>query len=1213
MRLLFALFLLLTAAALFAPDVHAEPVRQGGFNHDTTGYPLTGAHEHAKCETCHLRGVFRGTPRDCASCHAPSSRVASVVMPANHIPVTERCDNCHTTTTFYGARFNHYNVVPGTCNQCHNGSTPAPAKPAGHIVTTASCDSCHRVMAFLPATFSHTNVAAGTCQQCHNGTTAKGKSSTHLITSSSCDACHTTTAWIPGVRFDHAGVLPGTCKQCHDGVHAPGQKPGHVPTPASCDACHTTQSFLPALVDHTAVVAGTCAQCHDGKSATGKPANHIPTTSSCDSCHKTQAWTPTTFSHQGVAAGTCAQCHNGTQATGKPMGHIATSSSCDTCHTTAGWLPVTFSHKGIQAGTCGNCHNGTQAMGKVATHIPVSGPACDACHRNINFVSWANTAMNHGAVQGIACNTCHEAGTSFFGGTVVMRPSTQSDPAHPQTGDCGACHTTTSFGTVTSKPPGHIPTTQACTLCHTTPGVFAGGVMNHQGITGNCAQCHAAGLTFTGVTVKSPPSTHLPVNGVACEGCHSVNNFVTFSGTAINHAAVAGIACATCHETGKSWFGVTIVTRPTPQADPNHPATGDCASCHNTASFAGANAKPANHLPTTQACSLCHTPPGVFTNGKMNHQGITGGCVSCHAGGLTFAVNMSPVGPPANHIPVKGVPCESCHSPTVFTSFAGTTMNHSGVASIACATCHETGKTWFGVAIVTRPTPSADPNHPATGDCASCHNTTSFKTATSKPANHLPTTQPCALCHTTPGVYTNGQMSHQGIASNCAQCHGPGLSFAVNMVPKEAPATHIPTNAAPCESCHSTTNFATFAGTAINHAAVSGMTCATCHESGKTWFGVAIVTRPTPASDPAHPPTGDCTACHNTTTFKTTTKPANHIPTTQPCTLCHTGSDYSKAAMNHQGITGNCAQCHGPGLSFANVVPREPPANHVPYAGKACETCHSSTNFTTFAGTAMNHAGITTGCASCHATGSSYFGVTMKTPPATHIPYTGVACEACHTPNNYTTFSGTKMNHAAVVSFRCADCHELGMSWFGVNVQTRPDRNHNAGHDCGEAGCHKSSDRSFSKALRVGGPGASTPGGPPSPAALAELHGRVLPGRCLTCHDGSHATARPARHLQTALSCDSCHRTTAWIPATYRHADAMPGACLTCHNGVGAKARPANHPVTTQSCDTCHRTTAWLPTLPGSPAASPSPAPRPLAIPKPTQPVPPRGPGNNPR
>jgi ribosomal protein S27E len=92
-------------------------------------------------------------------------------------------------------------------------------------------------------------------------------------------------------------------------------------------------------------------------------------------------------------------------------------------------------------------------------------------------------------------------------------------------------------------------------------------------------------------------------------------------------------------------------------------------------------------------------------------------------------------------------------------------------------------------------------------------------------------------------------------------------------------------------------------------------------------------------------------------------------------------------------------------------------------------------------------------------------------------------------------------------------------------------------------------------------------------------HIGLAAGTCATCHRaGGSATAKPANHLATALSCDLCHRTTAWLPAAFTHANAASGACSSCHTPGGATAKPASHFLTGQACDTCHRSiAAWLP------------------------------------
>ncbi len=161
-------------------------------------------------------------------------------------------------------------------------------------------------------------------------------------------------------------------------------------------------------------------------------------------------------------------------------------------------------------------------------------------------------------------------------------------------------------------------------------------------------------------------SGHIPTNA-DCVSCHA--STAKFGpGTAMNHAPVAGTPCATCHETGKSFTGVTIVTRPTAAQDPNHPPTGDCGTCHSsTTSFAtGVTGKPANHIPTTQACTLCHTSlPASYKPGVMNHAGISSGCTTCHAVGAsgTAFYGVTPLPQGSGHIPTNA-DCVTCHAST---------------------------------------------------------------------------------------------------------------------------------------------------------------------------------------------------------------------------------------------------------------------------------------------------------------------------------------------------------------------------------------------------------------------------------------------------------------------------------------------------------------------------------------------------------------------
>ena len=86
------------------------------FSHSSTRFALTGAHTAARCESCHVQGVFKGTPTQCVACHSAGSRMPSATpMPAGHVSTVQPCDVCHNTASFTGARFRHIGVAPGTC------------------------------------------------------------------------------------------------------------------------------------------------------------------------------------------------------------------------------------------------------------------------------------------------------------------------------------------------------------------------------------------------------------------------------------------------------------------------------------------------------------------------------------------------------------------------------------------------------------------------------------------------------------------------------------------------------------------------------------------------------------------------------------------------------------------------------------------------------------------------------------------------------------------------------------------------------------------------------------------------------------------------------------------------------------------------------------------------------------------------------------------
>jgi hypothetical protein len=110
------------------------------FNHNNTPFPLTGAHVNVPCASCHIGGVFAGTPTDCYSCHkadyngTTNPNHASVGFPTT-------CATCHTTASWLGATFNHtwfpmnHGGANGVCATCHTN-------PSNYAIFT--CTNCHQ-------------------------------------------------------------------------------------------------------------------------------------------------------------------------------------------------------------------------------------------------------------------------------------------------------------------------------------------------------------------------------------------------------------------------------------------------------------------------------------------------------------------------------------------------------------------------------------------------------------------------------------------------------------------------------------------------------------------------------------------------------------------------------------------------------------------------------------------------------------------------------------------------------------------------------------------------------------------------------------------------------------------------------------------------------------------------------------------------------------
>ncbi|MDP9043434.1 MAG: hypothetical protein M3O01_01355, partial [Pseudomonadota bacterium] len=1050
------------ALVALLPTLAQAQTADSTFDHQTTLFPLVGAHEQVRCETCHIRGIFKGTPRECIGCHVQNNERGALAKPSTHIQTIESCDNCHTMAAFTGGRFSHVTVLPGSCATCHNGMR-ATGKPAGHIATTLSCDACHGTSAFAPVRrFDHAQLNGDftTCASCHNGTVAVGPPPNHLPTPdpTRCADCHIASTQngfttFAGGQMDHGGILSG-CATCHGPsvgagtfagvsrivVMPPTSPPGpgaHIPSSTTCESCHLG-NIPGGLVSANARQSAPGTQF--GSPAPGTAQIHAGITGGCSTCHEAGlSWMGMTAYPIAPSGLVADALYTGFQT--RPNAAAGTFNVADPAHPASG--------------DCSLCHFNTAAFtakDKPANHIPTAPSAqCSACHTSSDFSVLPTLANIHANAPSPSanCAQCHAA--NVVAGFAI-----------PSAGF-----------SIVGPPANHVPTSAACETCHVGAGSsiaatpvgngakFSGSRMSHAGITSNCAACHGptvTGSSFVGVSriIVMPPTTpvgpgsHIP-SSTTCETCHLGSTpagqipavatagtpgsaFATPAPTTaqIHNGITSG--CAGCHDSGNVWMGMGAYpiapsvltagaqytgfqTRPRAAAgtfnvaDTSHPGSGDCAQCHGNTSFFTALDKPANHIPTAPnvQCTACHTS-GDFSviptlaNIHANAPSPTGNCAQCHGAGVVggFAIpatGFAIVGPPGNHVPTSAA-CETCHV---------------GAGSSIAATPVGNGAKFSG-----------------------------------------------------------SRMSHAGITSNCAACHGPtvtGSSFAgisrIIVMPPTAPVgpgSHIPSSTT-CETCHLASTpagqipavatagtpgsaFATPAPTTAQiHTGITGG-CAGCHDSSDVWMGMGAYpiapsvltagaqytgfqTRPRAAAgtfnvaDTSHPGSGDCAQCHgNTSFFSALDKPSNHIPTAPnvQCSACHTSGDFSvipsvtNIHANAPSSSANCAQCHGASVVGGFAIPASgfaivgPPGNHVP-TGASCETCHVGpgssvaatpvVNGAKFSGSRMSHAGITSNCAACHGptvTGSSFAGISRIIV----MPATSPVGASSHIPSSTT-------------------------------------------------------------------------------------------------------------------------------------------------------------------------------------------------------------------
>lgn len=454
------------------------------FDHGKSGFPLNGDHKSVSCKSCHVNGIYKGTPKNCYACHAS--------IDAHKGQFGTDCGSCHTPNGWKNVSFNHSKTgfqlngkhTSVQCSACHVNNifrgTPKncfachAAKDAHNGQFGTDCSSCHSPSGWKNVTFDHGKTAFPLmgghakvqCTSCHINNVYKG-------TAKNCYACHAS-------KEPHGGQFGTDCASCHTPSgwknatfdHGKTSFPltgGH--TAVQCKACHGNGVFKGTPRD--------CFTCHASKDAHNGQFGTV-----CSTCHNTTGWKGATFNHGNTAF---------------PLAGSHANVACKSCHA-----------NNVYKGTPKNCYACHAAKDK---HNGQFGTDCGACHKP---TKWSDVNFNHnntnfplsGRHTGVQCQACHLNGVYKGTPTNCYACHASKDKHNGQFGtNCGSCHNPGGWGNVTfdhnatAFPLAGKHSSLSCTKCHSN-GVYSGTPTQ-------CIACHA------------DKDEHKGENGTDCGACHT--------------------------------------------------------------------------------------------------------------------------------------------------------------------------------------------------------------------------------------------------------------------------------------------------------------------------------------------------------------------------------------------------------------------------------------------------------------------------------------------------------------------------------------------------------------------------------------------------------------------------------------------------------------------------------------------------------------------
>ncbi len=292
------------------------------FDHNTTSFPLTGAHIARTCLDCHADKVYNGKPVACVSCHQTDYN--NTTNPKHSTSgFSTTCETCHTTTQWPGAVFNHSATafpltgahLTATCLDCHASGV--------YKGLSTACASCHQTD--YDATTNPHHAAAGfttLCASCHTTTKWPGATYNHNLTSFPLTGAHTAATCLDCHADKVYNGKPTTCVSCHQTDYNNTTNPKHSTSgfPTTCQSCHTTIQWLGATFNHD----GPYFPIYSGK--------HLGKWSTCADCHQNSS---------NYKQFECILCHQHSNKAkvdadhvGKAPGYTYSSIACYSCHPT---------------------------------------------------------------------------------------------------------------------------------------------------------------------------------------------------------------------------------------------------------------------------------------------------------------------------------------------------------------------------------------------------------------------------------------------------------------------------------------------------------------------------------------------------------------------------------------------------------------------------------------------------------------------------------------------------------------------------------------------------------------------------------------------------------------------------------------------------------------------------------------------------------------